>query len=269
MRRHPKIAFSARSSVRSPRCPLLVHAIRCALPYVCCGIACRPMRFPPTIINQSLKKSPQDRVAYYSCAYYLYATAKNSFKNSSHICAAVILTPDNSPRSYIATKSFRQKSYQSFRLFGRSAKYATILRTYSDNSVIIPCDYAEDSSSSVFPVVLLLAQCRRIQSTSLSLMRRRNRTCRHAVCRIPFQQCRSRRNRQAATTNPLIRCGKHRRSGPQAAETPLNLHPQSHQTKRCGSLLAVKPARSHLQAKHFGVRKPQDKPCNRRPYSDN
>lgn len=90
------------------------------------------------IINQSLKNSPQDRVAYYLCAYYPCATATNSFKNSSHICAASILTPDNSPRSYIATKSFRQKSYQSFRSFGRSAKYATILRTYSDNSVIIP-----------------------------------------------------------------------------------------------------------------------------------
>lgn len=179
--------------------------------------------FRRRIINQSLKNSPQDRVAYYLCAYYPCATAKNSFKNGSHICTAVILTSDNSPRSCIATKSFRQKSYQSFRLFGRSAKYATILRTYSDNSVIIPCDYAESSSSGVFPIVLLLAQCRRIQSTSLSLMRRR--TCRHAVCRIPFRQCRSRRNRQAATANPLIICGKHQRSGPQTAETPLNLHP--------------------------------------------
>lgn len=141
------------------------------------------------IINQSLKNSPQDRVAYYPCA-----TAKNSFKNGSHIRAAVILTPDNSPRSYIATKSFRQKSYQSSRLVGRSAKYATILRTYSDNSVIIPCDYAASFSSGVFPVVLLLAQCRLIQPASLSLMRR-SKIYRHAVCRIPFQQCRNRRNR--------------------------------------------------------------------------
>lgn len=113
----------------------------------------------------------------------------------------------------------------------------------------------------MFPVVLLLAQCRRIQSTSLNLMRRRNRTRRHAVCRIPFQQCRSRRNRRAAMTNPLIHCGKHRRSGPQAAKTPLNLHPHSHQTKRGGSLLAVKPRAKPLtgKANHFGVRKPQDK----------
>lgn len=225
--------------------------------------------FRRRVINPSLKNSPQARVAYYPCTYYLCATEKNSFKNSSQICAAVILTPDNSPRSCIATKSFRQKSYQSFRLFGRSAKYATILRTYSDNSLIIPCDYAASFSSGLFPIVLLLAQCRRIQSASLSLMCRR-KTRRHAVCRIPFQQCRSRRNRQAATTNPLIRCGKHRRSGPQAAETPLNLHPHSHQTKRGGSLLAVKPRAKPLtgKAKHFGVRKPQDKPCNRRPYSD-
>lgn len=217
------------------------------------------------IINQSLKNSPQDRVAHYPCA-----TAKNSFKNGSHIRAAVILTSDNSPRSCIATKSFRQKSYQSSRLVGRSAKCATILRTYSDNSVIIPCDYAASSSCGVFPVVLLLAQCRRIQSASLSLMCRR-KTRRHAVCRIPFRQCRSRRNRQAATTNPLIRCGKHRRAGPQTAETPLNLHPHSHQTKRGGSMLAVKPRAKPLtgKTKQFGVRKPQDKPCNRRPYSDN
>lgn len=129
--------------------------------------------FRRRIINQSLKNSPQGRVAYYLCAYYLCATAKNSFKNSSHICAAAILTPDNSLRSCIAAKSFRQKSYQSSRFFGRSAKYATILRTYSDNSVIIPCDYAASSSPGVFPVVLLLAQCRRIQSASLSLLRRR------------------------------------------------------------------------------------------------
>lgn len=251
MRRHPKIAFAARSSVRSPSCPLLVHATRCALPYVCCGIVCLRYGLRRRIINQSLKNSPQDRVAYYLCAYYLCATAKNSFKNSSHICAAVILTPDNSPRSYIATKPFRQKSYQSSRLVGRSAKCATILRTYSDNSVIIPCDYAASFSSGVFPVVLLLAQCRRIQPTSLSLMRRRNRTCRHAVRRIPFQQCRSRRNRQTATTSPLIRCGNHRRSGPQAAETPLNLHPQSHQTKQGGSLLAVKPRAKLLTGKTF------------------
>ena len=162
----------------------------------------------------------------------------------------MILTSDNSPSSYIARKSFRQKSYQSFRLFGRSAKHATILRTYSDNSVIIPCDYAESSSSGVFPIVLLLAQCRRIQSASLSLMRRR-KTRRHAVCRIPFRQCRSRRNRQAATANPLISCGNHRRSGPQAAETPLNLHPQSHQTKRGNSLLAVKPRAKPLTGKTF------------------
>lgn len=178
----------------------------------------------------------------------------------------MILTPDNSPRSYIATKSFRQKSYQSFRLFGRSAKCATILRTYSDNSLIIPCDYAASFSSGVFSVVLLLAQCRRIQSTSFSLMCRR-KIHRHAVCRIPFQQCRSRRNRQTAKTSPLIRCGKHQRSWPQTAETPLNLHPHSHQTKRGGSLLAVKPRAKPLigKAKHFGVRKPQDKPCNRQP----
>lgn len=94
--------------------------------------------FRRRIINESLKNSPQGRVAYYPCAYYLCATAKNSFKNSNHICTAVILTPDNSLRSYIATKSFRQKSCQSSRLFGRSAKYATILCTYADNSVIIP-----------------------------------------------------------------------------------------------------------------------------------
>lgn len=105
----------------------------------------------------------------------------------------------------------------------------------------------------MFPVVLLLAQCRLIQSTSLSLMRCRNRICRHAVRRIPFQQCRSRRNRQTATTSPLIRCGKHQRSWPQTAETPLNLHPHSHQTKRGGSLLAVKPRAKPLtgKAKHL------------------
>ena len=94
--------------------------------------------FRRRIINESLKNSPQGRVAYYPCAYYLCAPATNSFENSSHIFAASILTPDNSSRSYIATKSFRQKSYQNFRSFGRSAKCATTLRTCSDNSVIIP-----------------------------------------------------------------------------------------------------------------------------------